>query len=147
MVINNVVTRTDGVFSCSRFASPICYDATNVKGDGVSSCSSWKLARIAAIGLLAAALGLAGCGRKAGLDPPPSAAISAPADGAAPAIGAVEVNGAMPGSAGAPAGGVTAASKIQGNRYGQMDFDPITGKPIAPIEVERKSFFLDFLVN
>jgi hypothetical protein len=32
------------------------------------------LARCAALGALAAALGLAGCGRKAGLDPPPMAA-------------------------------------------------------------------------
>jgi predicted small lipoprotein YifL len=35
-------------------------------------------ARLAAIGALAAALGLAGCGRKAGLDPPPSASITEP---------------------------------------------------------------------
>jgi len=34
------------------------------------------LARIAAIGALAAALGLAGCGRKAGLDPPPTASAA-----------------------------------------------------------------------
>ena len=33
-----------------------------------------RLARIAAIGALIAALGLAGCGRKGGLDPPPGAA-------------------------------------------------------------------------
>jgi predicted small lipoprotein YifL len=32
-----------------------------------------RLARIAAIGALIAALGLAGCGRKGGLDPPPGA--------------------------------------------------------------------------
>jgi predicted small lipoprotein YifL len=31
--------------------------------------------RIAAIGALVAALGLVGCGRKGGLDPPPSGAI------------------------------------------------------------------------
>ena len=33
---------------------------------------------MAAIGALAAALGLAGCGRKAGLDPPPDTAAVAP---------------------------------------------------------------------
>ena len=33
--------------------------------------SNLRLARIAAIGALVAALGLAGCGRKGGLDPPP----------------------------------------------------------------------------
>jgi len=32
-----------------------------------------RLVRIAAIGTLVAALGLAGCGRKGGLDPPPGA--------------------------------------------------------------------------
>jgi len=32
-----------------------------------------RLVRIAAIGALVAALGLAGCGRKGGLDPPPGA--------------------------------------------------------------------------
>ena len=57
----------------------------------MNSCSSRKLARIATIGALVAALGLAGCGRKAGLDPPPAAAAStqdpiAPAD-APPVIG------------------------------------------------------------
>jgi len=35
-----------------------------------------RLVRIAAIGALAAALGLAGCGRKGGLDPPPGAALA-----------------------------------------------------------------------
>ena len=37
------------------------------------SSSSGRLARIVVIGALVAALGLAGCGRKAGLDPPPGA--------------------------------------------------------------------------
>ena len=39
----------------------------------MSSSSGLRFARIAAIGTLVAALGLAGCGRKAGLDPPPGA--------------------------------------------------------------------------
>ena len=38
--------------------------------------SNLRLARIAAIGALVAALGLAGCGRKGGLDPPPGASAS-----------------------------------------------------------------------
>jgi predicted small lipoprotein YifL len=80
-----------------------------------------KLARIAAIGALVAALGLAGCGRKAGLDPPPSAAITAPAGGAA-------------------------ANNGQANNV-QAEFDPVTGKPIAPTTVQRKTHFLDFLVD
>jgi hypothetical protein len=48
------------------------------------------LARVAALGALVAALGLAGCGRKAGLDPPPMAAA-----------GDVAANG-QPGPAPAP---------------------------------------------
>ena len=39
----------------------------------MSSSSGLRFARIAAIGALVAALGLAGCGRKGGLDPPPGA--------------------------------------------------------------------------
>ena len=39
----------------------------------MNSSSGLRFARIAAIGALVAALGLAGCGRKAGLDPPPGA--------------------------------------------------------------------------
>jgi len=39
----------------------------------LSSSSGLCLARIVVIGALVAALGVAGCGRKAGLDPPPGA--------------------------------------------------------------------------
>ena len=39
------------------------------------------LTRLALIGALIAAFGLAGCGRKGALDPPPSASISAPPGG------------------------------------------------------------------
>jgi predicted small lipoprotein YifL len=38
-----------------------------------------RIMRIATIGALVAALGLAGCGRKSGLDPPPGAALTGPA--------------------------------------------------------------------
>lgn len=44
------------------------------------------LARIAVIGALVAALGVAGCGRKGGLDPPPAAGVAANPD-APPAMG------------------------------------------------------------
>jgi predicted small lipoprotein YifL len=40
---------------------------------------SSNLARMAVISALVAALGLAGCGRKSGLDLPPAAAVSDPA--------------------------------------------------------------------
>ena len=43
--------------------------------------SNRHLARIAVIGALVAALGLAGCGRKGGVDPPPAAAVAEQAPG------------------------------------------------------------------
>ena len=48
----------------------------------MSSMPDPRLVRIAVIGALVAALGLAGCGRKGGLDPPPGA--TAAADQSAP---------------------------------------------------------------
>jgi len=53
----------------------------------LSASSNPRLVRIAAIGALVAALGLAGCGRKGGLDPPPGASIVDPAVAAAPGPG------------------------------------------------------------
>jgi predicted small lipoprotein YifL len=53
--------------------------------------SDLRLLRIAAFAALVGALALAGCGRKAGLDPPPAAAVSDPSQPqpeAPPAIGA-----------------------------------------------------------
>ena len=42
-----------------------------------------RIMRIAAIGVLVAALGLAGCGRKGGLDAPPGASLIGPGSFAA----------------------------------------------------------------
>ena len=50
----------------------------------VIRASNAALARIAVVGALVAALGLAGCGRKTGLDPPPSAAVSQQTAGTQP---------------------------------------------------------------
>jgi predicted small lipoprotein YifL len=44
----------------------------------LSVFSDRRLVRIAAIGALVAALGLAGCGRKGGLDLPPEASLADP---------------------------------------------------------------------
>jgi predicted small lipoprotein YifL len=54
----------------------------------LSSSSCQTLTRIAVIGALVAALGLAGCGRKGGLDPPPGASIAEQNAGARPGLGA-----------------------------------------------------------
>jgi predicted small lipoprotein YifL len=48
---------------------------------------------MAAVGTLAAALGLAGCGRKSGLDPPPAASASAVDQGGAATAAAIGPDG------------------------------------------------------
>jgi predicted small lipoprotein YifL len=56
----------------------------------VIQSSNQALARMAVVGALIAVLGLAGCGRKSGLDLPPSAVASEPTAGEpkqGPAIG------------------------------------------------------------
>jgi predicted small lipoprotein YifL len=50
----------------------------------LNSLSDLRLVRIAVIGALVAALGLAGCGRKGPLDPPPGASSAAASPAAAP---------------------------------------------------------------
>ena len=41
----------------------------------MTSLSGLRLVRIAVLGAVVAALGLAGCGRKGGLDPPPASVV------------------------------------------------------------------------
>ena len=70
---------------------PFVLEARGTPGQGnlfVGRFSPRALSRIAAVGALVMALGLTGCGRKGGLDPPPAAAadpMMAPAP--APEIG------------------------------------------------------------
>ena len=77
------------------------------------------LVRFAVVGALVAALGLAACGRKAGLDPPPAAA-AVPA-----AVPAAE----------------TAAPVHVGPGTEQES------QPVAAATSQRKSFFLDWLLD
>jgi len=51
----------------------------------LSALSDPRLARFAVIGALLAALGVAGCGRKGGLAPPPGASVAEPVPAAQPA--------------------------------------------------------------
>jgi len=51
----------------------------------LNSLPNPRIARIAAVGALVAALGLAGCGRKGGLDPPPGASVANQGVAACPA--------------------------------------------------------------
>ena len=82
--------------------------------------SDRNFARIAVIGALVAALGLAGCGRKGGLDPPPDASIPEPSAGAQPGPG--------PGPVAGPAVGPD-------------------GKALAPAQGPRRSTPIDWLLN
>jgi predicted small lipoprotein YifL len=77
----------------------------------VGSSSKCRPTRVAAFAALALALGLAGCGRKSGLDPPPAASIAQPAPGQKDAHAAAQ------------------------------------GQRAAPPPAEKKSFFLDWLLN
>jgi hypothetical protein len=79
-----------------------------------------RLARIAVVGALALALGVAGCGRKSGLDPPPGASI---ADQGPPPAGA-------PAAAGGPPAGVGP-----------------DGKALAPAQGPKRTTPFDFLLN
>src|SRR5262249_11739688 len=68
------------MWPCSRLGRLICYDGRGIEeGALVIQSSNRALARMAVVSALIAALGLAGCGRKRGLDLPPSAAVSDPA--------------------------------------------------------------------
>src|SRR5262245_45243677 len=65
--------RGGGVWPCSRLPYPICYAGLDWGVPELMRSCELRLARIATIGALIAAFGLAGCGRKGGLDPPPGA--------------------------------------------------------------------------
>jgi predicted small lipoprotein YifL len=61
--------------------------AADSGANAVNRRCSPHFAHLAVIGALAAALALAGCGRKGPLDPPPSAGGPPPAQAASPRIG------------------------------------------------------------
>jgi predicted small lipoprotein YifL len=94
--------------------------------------------RLAVIGALAAALGLAGCGRKGPLDPPPAAA----APGAHPA------ESTQPGFMtpfGGPPGTSSSSGQTAGGAGGGAAVDP-SGQAIAP-KGPQKRIPLDVLLN
>jgi predicted small lipoprotein YifL len=84
--------------------------------------SNGNFARIAVIGALVAALGVAGCGRKGGLDPPPDASIPEPSAGVQPGPG--------------PAPGPVAGSAVGPD-----------GKALAPAQGPQRSTPIDWLLN
>ncbi len=86
-----------------------------------------RLLRLAALVALGAALALAGCGRKGPLEPPPSAAISPPPQNE-PSLGqSYDPN--TPGFLRPPRAAAVAPPAS------------------APVQPEKRSFFLDFLIK
>ena len=91
----------------------------------MNSSSGLRFARIAAIGALLAALGLAGCGRKAGLDPPPGAT-------------AAETSPSRP--------DLSPQDPSTGRSGGEPVILP-DGRVIAPSEGPKRSTPIDWLLN
>lgn len=85
-------------------------------------------ARFAVVGVLAA-LALAGCGRKSGLEPPPSASIAQPGQPVPP----------QP-----PSLGETGTGLTFGPRLGSA---PAPATPPAPANAAKRTFILDPLLD
>jgi predicted small lipoprotein YifL len=84
--------------------------------------------RVATIGSLAVALGLAGCGRKGPLDPPPSGAVAEPVQ-------------AVPTGPGPSMNPISGPAKSNApNAFGP------NGEPVAA-KGQKKSLFLDWLLD
>ena len=91
------------------------------------SVDRWS--RLALAAAIMAALGLAACGRKGGLDPPPSAGLTAPQSSASrPSLGEETTNGFTP-----PAD----------DRARTASAAPAAANASPP---PKKTFFLDFLL-
>jgi predicted small lipoprotein YifL len=89
-----------------------------------------RFARPALLAALVATLGLAGCGRKGPLDPPPSASVAEP----------VEAAPQRPGGTAGLNPLATPAKPASGEAFG------INGEPIAP-KGAKKSLFLDWFID
>jgi len=94
-------------------------------GPELSSQSELRLARIAAMGALVAALGVAGCGRKGGLEPPPGAT-------------AADISVSRPDLSG--------PDPSTGRSGGEPVIGP-DGRVIAPSEGPKRSTPIDWLLN
>ena len=96
--------------------------------------SGQRMVRLAAVGALAAALGLSACGRKGQLDPPPAAA--------APIAPAVE-----PTAATAPTAGAAPAIVDSRGQPIQPAKRAARGAAAAPPTGRDPDFFLDWLLD
>jgi predicted small lipoprotein YifL len=122
--------------SCCRFIycaaarglvmlSPHAPDIVRLMGPELSSQSELRLVRIAAMGALVAALSVAGCGRKSGLDPPPGAT-------------AADTSVSRP--------DLSRPDPSTGRTGGEPVIGP-DGRVIAPSEGPKRSTPIDWLLN
>jgi predicted small lipoprotein YifL len=88
-----------------------------------------RWSRLALVAALAATLGLAACGRKGMLDPPPGTSLTAPQSTSRPSLGE-DADSLSP----APVGE---------HRPARAQGAAVAARPPP----EKKSFFLDFLLN
>jgi predicted small lipoprotein YifL len=109
----------------------ICYGSRDTRGEFVIRLSDRRIARLAVAAALAAALGLAGCGRKGGLDAPPSSMPASPQS---------QSNMQPPPGETAPIFGGTGFTNPSPEPSPQQQAAQAT--PPA-----KKTFFLDWLVN
>jgi predicted small lipoprotein YifL len=112
----------------SRLRPSICYGAPDSGAKSVTRTRHLFI-RVATLGAVALALGLAGCGRKGPLDLPPSASVAEPAAAAPEKPGAMSMNPMS-----SPA------------KRDEPDAFSATGAPVAP-QGQKKPLFLDWLID
>lgn len=108
-----------------RLGRPICYE---LGGRGVGFLIRFDnraALRLAAFAALAVALALGGCGRKGGLDPPPSAAIAPAPD--VPSLGD--------------------ANDPNMTGYRRPASNTVTAQPTGPLPPDKRTFILDPLIK
>jgi predicted small lipoprotein YifL len=114
----------------TRVCRSICYGAHDIRRVLVIRLSDRRIARLAVAATLVTALGLAGCGRKGGLDAPPSSMPASPQP---------QANMQPPLGEQAPIFG--------GPAFGSPAPEPSPQQQAQAAPPVKKSFFLDWLLN
>lgn len=116
----------------ARVRPSICYGAPDIRRVFVIRLSDRRIVRFAVAATLLAALGLAGCGRKGGLDAPPSSMPASP-----------QPQANMQPPLGEP------APLFGGPGFGSPapEASPTPQQQAQAAPAAKKSFFLDWLIN